>query len=86
MLDQVLAFLEGDMARRGVAMERETDESLFVHGDKDLLYRAFYNILVNGQQMCIRDRRWWTGFRGSCGQGQTRLSFCREKWRHFQAR
>ena len=50
VLDQLLAFLEGDMARRGVAVERETEESLFVHGDKDLLYRAFYNILINGQQ------------------------------------
>ena len=50
VLDQVLAFLEGDMGRRNVALERNTEEGLFVHGDKDLLYRAFYNILVNGQQ------------------------------------
>lgn len=50
VLDQVLAFLEGDMGRRDVALERQCDEGLYVHGDKDLLYRAFYNILVNGQQ------------------------------------
>lgn len=50
VLDQVLGFLEGDMGRRNVALERNTEKGLFVHGDKDLLYRAFYNILVNGQQ------------------------------------
>lgn len=50
VLDQALAFLEGDWKRRQVALERQCDSQLFVHGDKDLLYRAFYNILVNGQQ------------------------------------
>lgn len=50
VLEQVLAFLEGDFARRQVAVEYAADEKLFVTGDKDLLYRAFYNILINGQQ------------------------------------
>lgn len=50
VLDQVLAFLEGEMGRHGVALERETQAGLFVRGDKDLLYRAFYNIFINGQQ------------------------------------
>ena len=50
VLDQVMAFLEGELGRHGVAVERETEAGLFVHGDKDLLYRAFYNILINGQQ------------------------------------
>ena len=50
MLDQVLAFLEGEMGRCGVSVQRQCAPGLFVHGDKDLLYRAFYNILVNGQQ------------------------------------
>jgi signal transduction histidine kinase len=50
VLDQLLAFLEGEMARRGVGVERDTAPALFVRGDRELLYRAFYNILVNGQQ------------------------------------
>ncbi|MDR3363277.1 MAG: two-component sensor histidine kinase [Desulfovibrio sp.] len=50
ILDQTLAFLEGEMGRCGVSVERQTAPGLFVLGDKDLLYRAFYNILVNGQQ------------------------------------
>ncbi|MDR3358206.1 MAG: two-component sensor histidine kinase [Desulfovibrio sp.] len=50
VLDQLLAFLEGEMARHGVSVERDTVPELFVRGDRELLYRAFYNILVNGQQ------------------------------------
>lgn len=50
VLDQVLAFLEGEMGRCGVSVQRQCAPGLFVHGDKDLLYRAFYNILVNGSR------------------------------------
>ena len=50
VLDQALAFLEGEMGRCGVVLERQCESSLLSHGDKDLLYRAFYNILANGQQ------------------------------------
>ncbi|MDR2851089.1 MAG: two-component sensor histidine kinase [Desulfovibrio sp.] len=50
ILDQTLAFLKGDMGRRGVTINRQTAPNLLVRGDKDLIYRAFYNILVNGQQ------------------------------------
>ena len=50
VLGQVLAFLEGELGRVGVAVERATSPGLWVRGDKDLLYRAIYNILVNGQQ------------------------------------
>ena len=50
VFDQVLAFLEGEMGRCGVTLERQCEDALFTAGDKDLLYRAFYNILVNGQQ------------------------------------
>ena len=49
-LDRLLAFLEGEMNRCGVSIERDTSPELFVRGDQELLYRAFYNILVNGQQ------------------------------------
>ena len=57
VLDQVMAFLEGELGRHGVAVERETEAGLFVRGDKDLLYRAFYNILINGQQAMTAGHR-----------------------------
>ncbi len=50
VLDEVMAFLEGEFARCQVIIERNVEEELVVIGDKDLLYRAFYNILVNAQQ------------------------------------
>ena len=50
VLEQALAFLEGEFSRRGITVERDLEPGLYVVGDKDLLYRAFYNILVNGQQ------------------------------------
>lgn len=50
VLTQAQAFLEGEFARVGIELERDLPEALYVLGDKDLLYRAFYNILVNAQQ------------------------------------
>lgn len=50
VLQQVTDFLEADFTRQKVALERDWQGELPVMGDKDLLYRAFYNILVNGQQ------------------------------------
>lgn len=50
VLENVLGFLESELARHEVKVEKELEPALFVRGDKDLLYRAFYNILVNGQQ------------------------------------
>ncbi len=50
ILDQALAFLEGEFGRVQVCVKREIDAEMFIAGDKDLLYRAFYNILVNAQQ------------------------------------
>lgn len=50
VLDQAIGFLQGEFSRRDVAVENDVERALFVRGDKDLLYRAFYNILINGQQ------------------------------------
>ncbi len=50
VLDRVLGFLEGELARREVAVTRETEPGIAVSGDGDLLYRAFYNIMVNALQ------------------------------------
>ncbi len=50
VLDQVMAFLEGELKRHKVSIDFNLQQNLFIKGDKDLLYRAFYNILVNAQQ------------------------------------
>jgi signal transduction histidine kinase len=50
VLGQALVFLEPALSGKDVRLACETPEGLFVLGDKDLLYRAFYNILVNALQ------------------------------------
>ena len=50
VLKQVLAFQEGHIERQGVQVELALQESLPVLGDKDLLYRALYNLVVNALQ------------------------------------
>jgi len=50
VLDQVLGFLERECADKGVKVAGDYAQGLHVRGDKDLLYRAFYNILVNSLQ------------------------------------
>lgn len=50
VLDQALGFLEGELSRHEVEVERGYVQGLFVLGDKDLLYRAFYNIITNALQ------------------------------------
>ena len=50
VLKQVLAFQEGHIERQGVQVELALQESLPVMGDKDLLYRALYNLVVNALQ------------------------------------
>ena len=51
VLDQVLLFLESEFSQRNLTVEKDVPaDPLFIYGDKDLLYRAFYNIFVNGAQ------------------------------------
>ena len=86
--DQATGFLDGEMKRLGAVMRsRDTEGSLFVLGDKDLLYRAVYNILVNAYQaigtagtMHIRGER-----REGRSRRDTPLSFPRQRPR-FPAR
>lgn len=54
VLNQALGFLESECSRQGVAVVRHTS-SLFVLGDKDLLYRAVYNVLSNALQAIGHD-------------------------------
>jgi signal transduction histidine kinase len=50
LIAQALSFLAPDLAERNIAVERSPETPCLVTGDKDLLYRAFYNILSNGIQ------------------------------------
>lgn len=50
LLDQVAVFLESECQKKGVAIERDYVPGVVVRGDKDLLYRAFYNIVSNALQ------------------------------------
>ncbi|MBR6468566.1 MAG: HAMP domain-containing histidine kinase [Desulfovibrio sp.] len=50
VLSQIFAFVEGEFARAGVEIDKETSGPVWVLGDKDLLYRAFYNVLANARQ------------------------------------
>ncbi|MDR1946174.1 MAG: two-component sensor histidine kinase [Desulfovibrio sp.] len=51
VISQALAFLAPDIGAREIAVLRSGDqEGALVPGDKDLLYRAFYNIMSNALQ------------------------------------
>lgn len=50
VLDQALGFLDGECSRQNIEVRRAIDPQLMVNGDKDLLYRAFYNIISNAIQ------------------------------------
>lgn len=50
ILDQVAVFLESECEKLGVTIDRLYHGDLSAKGDKDLLYRAFYNIVSNAMQ------------------------------------
>lgn len=52
VVSQALVFLEPEIAQRDIGIVRAgaLDTPLWVKGDKDLLYRAFYNIMGNAMQ------------------------------------
>ncbi len=51
VLDQVIGFLDSECSKHNVKLLREIpDQGLLITGDKDLLYRAFYNIVTNSLQ------------------------------------
>ncbi|MDR2696499.1 MAG: two-component sensor histidine kinase [Deltaproteobacteria bacterium] len=50
LVQQVLAFQEGHIERQGVRVELELPANLPLEGDKDLLYRALYNLVANALQ------------------------------------
>ena len=50
LLDQVAVFMEPECEKLGVTIDREYSGDLSARGDKDLLYRAFYNLIANALQ------------------------------------
>ncbi len=50
VLDQACGFLESEFSRRNIRLERRRSGDLSITGDKDLLYRAIYNIISNALQ------------------------------------
>jgi len=55
ILDQAVAFLEHECRERNISLVRNYSENLLVRGDKDLLYRAVYNVIGNALQAMERD-------------------------------
>ena len=56
ILDQALTFLDGKCEEQGVAVTRDYAQGLLVRGDKDLLYRAVYNVLSNALESLADDK------------------------------
>ncbi|WP_028587508.1 ATP-binding protein [Desulfocurvus vexinensis] len=50
LLDQACTFLEHEFNGKSVTLAKDYPADLHVKGDKDLLYRALYNIMVNAMQ------------------------------------
>lgn len=50
LIGQAVAFLEHECRGRDIALVKDAPEGLLVRGDKDLLYRALYNVLGNALQ------------------------------------
>ncbi len=57
VLDQLVFFLERECAEHGVEVAKDYTPEIFVAGDKDLLYRAFYNIVSNAIQALTGSNR-----------------------------
>ena len=72
VLEQVLLFLEEDFVTKGLRVEKDVpDVPFLVYGDKDLLYRALYNIFINGAQAMGGDGTFYVNIR-DCEEGDVR--------------
>ncbi len=57
--EEVLSFLGSELEKHSISLEKDFPEQMHVMGDRDLLYRAFYNIFTNSLQACSRGGRIW---------------------------
>ncbi|MFP5239048.1 MAG: histidine kinase dimerization/phospho-acceptor domain-containing protein, partial [Acidobacteriota bacterium] len=67
LLDQALTFLEQKFREQGVEMVKEYGPGVVVQADKDLLYRALYNILVNALEAMAGQKPAETGAEAEAG-------------------
>ncbi|MCJ2165667.1 MULTISPECIES: ATP-binding protein [unclassified Pseudodesulfovibrio] len=49
-LEQVMVFMEPECEKLGVTIDSDFEGDMSAKGDKDLLYRAFYNLVANALQ------------------------------------
>lgn len=70
LLDQALTFLEQKFREQGVEMVKEYAPGVVVQADKDLLYRALYNILVNALEAMAGQKPSETGAEAGGVRGQ----------------
>ncbi len=49
-IELVVGFLESEISNKNIIVQVNLDSELFVSGDKDLLYRAIYNVISNSIQ------------------------------------
>ncbi len=54
VVEQVAVFLENEAAKKEIVIRRDVKDEQMVMGDKDLLYRALYNIVSNAIQAMDR--------------------------------
>jgi len=52
--NELISFMGSELDKHDITLEKDFPENMHVMGDKDLLYRAFYNIFVNSLQATPR--------------------------------
>ncbi len=56
VLREVLAFMHVQAENKGVRIREQLPEEVYVQGDKDLLYRAFFNLVGNAVQAAPEEK------------------------------
>jgi signal transduction histidine kinase len=56
IFEEIKGFLQGELEKKKVTLELE-GESIYIEGDKHLLYRAFYNLILNSFQ-AVEEKGW----------------------------
>lgn len=73
VLDKALVFLDPELKRRDVSVNKDCPAGLAVMGDKDLIYRALYNVLSNSVQAL--DQGGEIGVKASRRRGYITITF-----------
>lgn len=73
-LEQAAVFLEPECEKQNVVIERQCPPRLPMKGDRDLLYRAFYNLMANAMQAMEAQGGGRILVRGALDQDAVRVS------------